>query len=79
MSEESEEVRDPDLDPRPITIHQYHAYAPEKFELLDGYLFYSREDRQRLLKLLLVNVGLLDAVKLVPEERWRDALKRVYE
>jgi len=31
-----------------------------------------------LLRLLLLNVGLLEVVKLVPEERWREALARVY-
>jgi len=31
-----------------------------------------------LLRLLLVNTGLLEAVKLVPEERWREALELVY-
>jgi hypothetical protein len=29
-------------------------------------------------KLLLVNVGLVETVKLVPQERWREALARVH-
>jgi len=49
--------------------------------LLGGYLFDAADHpdaRRRLLRLLLVNVGLLEAVRLVPEERWREALRRVY-
>ena len=68
----------PGMEPQRVDIDQYHAYAPEKFELLDGYLFYGPEDRLRLLKLLFVNVGLREVVKLLPEERWREALERVY-
>ena len=71
----------PDLEPRPITLEEYHAHAPEKFELLRGYLFSPADDpdaRRRLLGLLLVNLGLLEAVTLAPEERWREALQRVY-
>ena len=34
--------------------------------------------RRRLLALLLVNVGLLEAVKLAPEARWREALDRAH-
>ena len=46
----------PDLEPRPITLEEYHAHAPEKFELLGGYLFRPADDadaRRRLLGLLL--------------------------
>jgi hypothetical protein len=71
----------PDLEPRPITMDQYHAYAPEKFELWGGYLFLPGEypePRQQLLRLLLVNVGLREAVRLAPEPRWREALERAY-
>jgi hypothetical protein len=77
----SEQRPVPDLKPRAITLDEYHAHTPEKFELLEGYLFRPGDDpdaRRRLLGLLLVNVGLLEAVTLAPEERWRDALRRVY-
>ena len=59
----------------------YHEYTPEKFELLGGYLFLPAEypePRVKLLRLLLVNVGLVEAVPLAPVERWREALKHVY-
>ncbi len=71
----------PDLEARPITMEEYYGYAPEKFELLGGYLFLPGEypePRLKLLRLLLVNVGLLEAVKLAPERLWREALERVY-
>jgi len=72
----------PELEARAIDVEQFRAYTPEKFELLDGYLFDTgqhTESRRRLLRLLLVNVGLFEAVRLAPEERWREALQRVYE
>lgn len=71
----------PDLEARPITMHEYYEYAPEKFELLGGYLFLPGEypePRVKLLRLLLANVGLLEAVRLAPEQQWRTALERVY-
>ena len=71
----------PDLEGRAITMEEYQAHTPEKFELLGGYLFSPAdypEARQRLLSLLLVNVGLVEAVRLAPAERWREALGRVY-
>jgi len=71
----------PELEARAINVEEFRAYTPEKFELVEGYLFDTRqhsESRRRLLRLLLVNVGLLDAVRLAPEERCRDALARVY-
>lgn len=71
----------PDLEPHPITMEQYHAYAPEKFELWEGYLFLPAEYpelRQQLLKLLLVNMGLREAVRMAPKAAWREALERVY-
>src|SRR5436309_13539081 len=72
----------PELDAHAIDVEEFRAYTPEKFEVLNGYLFDTRphtESRRRLLHLLLVNVGLLEAVRLAPEERWREALQRVYE
>jgi hypothetical protein len=77
----TEPVLVPDLEDRQITMEEYYEYAPERFELLDGYLFVPRrypELRLKLLRLLLVNVGLREAVKLAPAERWREALVTVY-
>ena len=78
MDELRDDLLVPGLDPRPVTMEEYHAYAPEKVELLDGYVFEPAETRRRAFRLLLVNMGLLEAVKLVSEERWREALHRVY-
>jgi hypothetical protein len=81
MSDPSESLPMPALDPRRITMDEYHAHTPEKFELWEGYLFspgdFDRE-RRHLLALLLVNVGLTDAVRLAPRELWQEALERVY-
>jgi hypothetical protein len=71
----------PELDPRPINVELYEAFTPEKVELLSGYLVDGpdyHEARLDLLMLLLVNEGLTEAVRLAPEERWREALRRVY-
>lgn len=81
MTEKSSQLPIPDLDPRRITLDEYHEYGPEKIELLDGHLFDlggPSEVRRRFLALLLVNVGLLEAVTLAPERQWREALDRVY-
>lgn len=70
----------PGLGPRRITIDEYHDGTPEKLELLGGYISggeYS-EERRALLRLLLVNEGLIEAVKLAPPGLWREALERVY-
>lgn len=82
MKERQQDALVPGLEPRAITIEEYYAYAPEKIELLGGYLFLPAEypePRRQLLQLLLVNLGLLEAVRLVPEDRWREALERVYD
>ena len=70
---------EPDLAPRPITLEQYLALTPEKLELIEGYLIdgprYADERRNLL---LLVNEGLLQAVRLASPDKWRAALKQVY-
>ncbi len=71
----------PDVLPAPITYEQFLELVPEKFELVDGYLFdppYRHSTRERLLALLLTNEGLARAVRLAPPERWREALEQVY-
>ena len=81
MPETTEGLPKPDLEPRPITLEEYHACTVEHLELLDGYLCDGPPPSQRrreLLQLLLAKAGLLEAVGLAPQERWRDALRRVY-
>ena len=71
----------PELEPRPLTLEQYHALTPEKLELWEGYLIDGPDypdQRRNLLVLLLLNEGLLQAVRLAPPERWRAALRQVY-
>ncbi len=81
MTETNAELPEPGLEPQPITLAQYHALTPEKLELLSAYLIApadSADERRQLLALLLVNVGLTEAVKLAPEARWREALDRAH-
>jgi hypothetical protein len=71
----------PGLARQPITVYELEAFAPEKMELLEGYLFDGPdypEQRRNLLTLLLVNEGLIEAVRLAPAEQWRVALRQVY-
>ena len=67
---------DVDLDGRRWTVDEWHQRGealPEKFELIDGRMFWSQEER---LAALLENVGLIEAVRLAPKERWLAALDR---
>lgn len=71
----------PGLEPQLINAGQFMAFAPEKLELLDGYLVAPPpydEQRRDLLLLLLVNEGLAEVVRMAPPELWRAALRRVY-
>lgn len=71
----------PDLEPAPVTHDQWYALTPEKLELVYGFLINGPEKslaREKLLSLLLTNVGLVRAVQLAPAERWREALERAY-
>ena len=75
------EIPTPDLEPRKITMAEYHALTPEKLERIEGCLIDERdypEERRNLLLLLLVNEGLVEAVRLAPAEHWRSALRQVY-
>ena len=70
---------DVDLQGRRWTVDEWHARGealPEKFELIDGRLFWSPEERLALLAALPENVGLVEAVRLAPKERWLAALER---
>ena len=78
MTEPGEPLLVPHLEPRRITIDEYQAHTPEKLELIEGFLLHDQDERRRLVALLLVNVGLLEAVRVAPEGRWREALERVY-
>ncbi len=51
-----------------------YALAPERLELIDGKLFWSDDERLRMLGLLLENVGLDQAVRLGDPQRWREAI-----
>jgi hypothetical protein len=58
----------------PQECPQRFDLTPGKFELIDGRLFWSEEDRVNLLALLLENVGTDRAVRLGKPEVWREAV-----
>jgi hypothetical protein len=81
MTQSSDALPPPGLEPQEINLDQYHAHTPEKIELWEGYVFGPADypdDRRRMLRLLLVNMGSLEVVRLAPEAFWREALDRVY-
>lgn len=70
---------DVDLEGRCWTVDEWHERGealPEKFELIDGRMFWTQEERLALLAALLENVGIVEAVRLAPRERWLAALDR---
>ena len=48
--------------------------TPEKFEMIEGRLFWDEEDRLLLIGLLLENVGVDAAVRLGDPDVWRAAV-----
>lgn len=48
--------------------------TPEKFEMIEGRLFWDEEERLLLLGLLLENVGVDAAVRLGDPDVWRAAV-----
>lgn len=72
--------------PRPIGLegarwtvdvfHQLDHLLPEKMELIDGKLFWSRRERIGMLAAMLEQVGLIEAVRLAPKALWLEALRR---
>ena len=50
---------------------KYHQLCPEKIELIEGKMFWSDEQRLNMLALLLENVGIDAATKLILESRRR--------
>lgn len=51
--------------------------TPEKFEMIDGRLFWSHADRVTLLGLLLENVGIDAAVRLGDPAAWSAAVREL--
>ena len=48
--------------------------TPEKFEMIEGKLFWSDEERLTMLALLLENVGAAQAVRIGDPDVWRAAV-----
>jgi hypothetical protein len=54
-----------------------YSLTPEKIELIEGRLFWSEEDREAMLALLLENVGADKAVRLGDPKVWREAIEHL--
>lgn len=70
------------LEGRRWNVDRFHALddvLPEKFELIDGKLFWSERERLGLLGAMLEQVGLAKAVTLAPKELWLQALAQLKE
>jgi hypothetical protein len=48
--------------------------TPEHFEVFDGEMLSTEEDRVNLLGIMLEQVGIDAALRLAPKELWREAL-----
>jgi len=51
--------------------------TPERFEMAEGRLFWSEEDRVTLLAMLLENVGARRAVRLGNVDVWKAAIEEI--
>lgn len=63
--------------PRGLTLAEVEACMPDRIPFFGGEPVDEPEDhdrRIRLLAMILVNVGLKEAVRLAPRERWLEAL-----
>ncbi|MCM3567571.1 hypothetical protein [Neobacillus mesonae] len=56
----------PHREPQKITFDQYKEYTPEKVEMFENNLFFSEDERIKMLLLLMQNVGLETMVKNLP-------------
>jgi len=51
--------------------------TPERFEMAEGKLFWTEEQRVNLLAMLLENVGARSAVRLGNADVWRAAIEEI--
>jgi hypothetical protein len=91
--EDDEDVKAWDLPPEPDrfeiglegrlwTVDRWDSLGdvlPEKFELIDGKLFWSERERMGMLAAMLEQMGLAKAVRLAPKALWLEALKQLEE
>ena len=71
---------EPNLTGGPISFEADDQGVPAKLELLDGFLIGGAGDdgpREKLLRLLLINVGLVRTLQLAPLSRGEQALRVV--
>jgi hypothetical protein len=57
-------------EPQPIDYDLYSKLSPSSYmELIDGNLFWTKEERENLLKLLIYNIGLRRTFEIIQEHR----------
>jgi hypothetical protein len=62
------------LEPTPFDTEAYLALPEAKLELIEGVLYGDYQVRATMLRALLANVGLREAIKLAPRDTWLEAL-----
>lgn len=81
MSANPVDLPEPKVMPAPITEMQFLQFAPQKTELVSGYLYdgpINHQERINMLALLMTNEGLARVLLLAPEAQWRAALKQIF-
>ncbi len=60
-------------------VAERHGMLPEptRIEAVGGKLFWNDEERVLVLRMLLENIGLLGAVRVVGVDAWREAIQMV--
>ncbi len=70
----------PELESKKITLEQYHAYSPEKIELIDGlygFCYYKEEIIKGFYLAMLTNMGLKKAIRYLPLSSWLEAIQTI--
>lgn len=61
--------------PQKITYEQFQENTPEKLEMYENNVFFDEQQRLKMLKLLLTNVGIESLVKNLPMETRKELLE----
>ena len=74
MTQSQPPLPQPQLQPTGITSDQYDEFTPEKLELWDGYLGYGGQNQLGFHLVVLINMGLLSAIRHTNLSLWVEAL-----
>lgn len=56
------------MEPQQINFKLANYYLPEKWELVDGKLLFSEEELLNVLKLIVYNLGVEQALSVIPKD-----------